>query len=101
MRVTRVTWKVLFYGYGYRWLRPRDNMTVGHYMERSGPIRRQLLGAATGRSCNDLSQCLFLEHFHCSVIPQFFPCRILMFPRDSLCYILHWHARWAGVYLTF
>lgn len=39
--------KVLFYGYSYRWLRPRDDMTVGHYMERSGPIRRQLLGASS------------------------------------------------------
>lgn len=37
--------KVLFYGYSYRWLRPRDNMSVSHYMERSDPIRRQLLGA--------------------------------------------------------
>ena len=37
----------LFYGYAYRWLRPRDNMTVDHYMAESGPIRRQLLGAAT------------------------------------------------------
>ena len=40
--------KVLFLGYGYRWLRPRDNMTVAHYMERSGPTRRQLLGASSG-----------------------------------------------------
>ena len=40
--------KVLFYGYSYRWLRPRDDMTVGHYMERSDPIRRQLLGASKG-----------------------------------------------------
>ena len=38
--------KVLFYGYSYRWLRPRDNMTVDHLMGRIGPIRRQLLGAA-------------------------------------------------------
>lgn len=38
--------KVLFYGYSYRWLRPRDDMTVAHLMERVGPIRRQLLGAA-------------------------------------------------------
>ena len=37
--------KVLFYGYGYRWLQPRDDMTVAHYMDRSDPIRRQLLGA--------------------------------------------------------
>ena len=40
--------KVLFYGYSYRWLRPRDNMTVSHLMERSDPIRRQLLGASSG-----------------------------------------------------
>ena len=38
--------KVLFYGYSYRWLRPRDNMTVDHLMGRINPIRRQLLGAA-------------------------------------------------------
>jgi ectoine hydroxylase-related dioxygenase (phytanoyl-CoA dioxygenase family) len=38
--------KVLFYGYSYRWLRPRDDMTVGHYLDRCGPIRRQLLGAS-------------------------------------------------------
>ena len=43
-----LTRKVLFYGYGYRWLRPRDDMTVGHYLERSDPIRRQLLGVSTG-----------------------------------------------------
>lgn len=38
--------KVLFYGYSYRWLRPRDDMQVSHYMERIDPIRRQLLGAS-------------------------------------------------------
>lgn len=38
--------KVLFYGYSYRWLRPRDNMTVDHLMGRLDPIRQQLLGAA-------------------------------------------------------
>ena len=41
-----VTRRVLFYGYSYRWLRPRDNMTVDHYMDRCDPIRRQLLGAS-------------------------------------------------------
>jgi ectoine hydroxylase-related dioxygenase (phytanoyl-CoA dioxygenase family) len=41
-----VTRKVLFYGYSYRWLKPRDNMTVAHYMERCDPVRRQLLGAS-------------------------------------------------------
>ena len=41
-----VTRKVLFYGYSYRWLRPRDNMTVDHYLADADPIRRQLLGAS-------------------------------------------------------
>ncbi len=46
---SNMTRKVLFYGYSYRWLRPRDNMTVAHFMERCDPIRQQLLGAsATG-----------------------------------------------------
>jgi len=45
---SEVTRKVLFYGYSYRWLKPRDNMTVAHYMDRCDPIRRQLLGASTG-----------------------------------------------------
>ena len=44
---TDVMRKVVFLGYGYRWLRPRDNMTVAHYMQRSSPIRRQLLGASS------------------------------------------------------
>jgi hypothetical protein len=40
-----VTRKVLFYGYSYRWLRPKDDMTIPpELMERSDPIRRQLLG---------------------------------------------------------
>ena len=37
--------KVLFYGYSYRWLRPRDDMTVDHLLDRCDPIRQQLLGA--------------------------------------------------------
>ena len=45
---SNITRKVLFYGYSYRWLRPRDNMTVDRYIERSDPIRRQLLGTSTG-----------------------------------------------------
>ncbi|MEE2992671.1 MAG: phytanoyl-CoA dioxygenase family protein [Gemmatimonadota bacterium] len=40
------TRKVLFYGYSYRWLKPRDDMTVAHYMDRCDPVRRQLLGDA-------------------------------------------------------
>ena len=43
-----ITRKVLFYGYSYRWLRPRDDVTVGHFIDRCDPIRRQLLGASTG-----------------------------------------------------
>ena len=41
---SNITRKVLFYGYSYRWLKPRDDMTVAHYMSRCDPIRRQLLG---------------------------------------------------------
>jgi hypothetical protein len=40
------TRKVLFYGYSYRWLKPRDDMTVAHLMDRCSPVRRQLLGAS-------------------------------------------------------
>ena len=44
--VSAIARKVLFYGYSYRWLRPRDDQTVEHLFERSDPIRRQLLGYA-------------------------------------------------------
>ena len=40
------TRKALFYGYSYRWLKPRDNMTVSHYMADADPVRKQLLGAS-------------------------------------------------------
>ena len=43
-----ITRRALFYGYSYRWLRPRDNMTVDHVMDRCDPIRQQLLGKSTG-----------------------------------------------------
>jgi ectoine hydroxylase len=39
-----VTRKVLFYGYGYRWIRTKDDMTVRDLWPSSSPIRRQLLG---------------------------------------------------------
>jgi hypothetical protein len=39
-----VTRKVLFYGYGYRWIRTKDDMTVSHLWDEANPIRRQLLG---------------------------------------------------------
>jgi ectoine hydroxylase len=38
------TRKALFYGYAYRWLRTKDEMTVQHLYPRLDPIRRQLLG---------------------------------------------------------
>ena len=41
-----VTRKVIFLGYSYRWLRPRDDMTVDRYLEDADPIRQQLLGAS-------------------------------------------------------
>jgi ectoine hydroxylase-related dioxygenase (phytanoyl-CoA dioxygenase family) len=39
-----VTRKVLFYGYGYRWIRTKDDMTVQSLWEKADPVRRQLLG---------------------------------------------------------
>ncbi len=47
---SNVTRKVLFYGYGYRWIRTKDNMTVQTLWESSSPIQRQLLG--WGVNCN-------------------------------------------------
>ncbi len=41
---SNITRKVLFYGYGYRWIRTKDDMTVASLWEHSDPIRRQLLG---------------------------------------------------------
>lgn len=41
-----VTRKALFYGYGYRWLRPKDDMSISAAMlANNDPIRRQLMGA--------------------------------------------------------
>lgn len=45
-----VTRKILFYGYGYRWLRPKDDMTVQGLWEKSDPVRRQMLGWSV--NCN-------------------------------------------------
>jgi hypothetical protein len=45
-----VTRKVLFYGYGYRWIRTKDDMTVEELWPRCAPIRRQMLG--DGVNCN-------------------------------------------------
>ncbi|AIE84488.1 phytanoyl-CoA dioxygenase family protein [Fimbriimonas ginsengisoli] len=45
-----VTRKVLFYGYGYRWIRTKDDMTVQSLWPNCDPIRKQLLGF--GETCN-------------------------------------------------
>jgi len=42
--VSAITRKVLWLGYAYRWLRPKDAMTVEHLYPKLDPIRRQLLG---------------------------------------------------------
>lgn len=44
------TRKVIWYGYSYRWLKPKDAMTVSHLYSQLDPIRRQILGA--GQSAN-------------------------------------------------
>ena len=38
--------KAIFYGYSYRWLRPRDNTRIEDFDDCRDPIRRQLLGAS-------------------------------------------------------
>lgn len=42
-----ITYRAVFIGYSYRWFHPTVDMSVSHLMERSDPIRRQLLGATT------------------------------------------------------
>lgn len=42
--MSQLTRKVIWYGYSYRWLRPKDEMTVRHLYPSLDPIRRQLLG---------------------------------------------------------
>lgn len=38
------TRKVIWYGYAYRWLRAKDEMTVAHLYPTLDPIQRQILG---------------------------------------------------------
>lgn len=47
---SEITRKILFYCYGYRWIRTKDDMTVQSLWEHSDPIRKQLLGYGT--NCN-------------------------------------------------
>jgi ectoine hydroxylase len=45
--VSTMTRKVIWYGYSYRWLRPKDAMTVEHLYANLDPIQRQILGDGT------------------------------------------------------
>jgi ectoine hydroxylase len=46
--LSEMTRKSLFFGYGYRWLRPMDYLTMpDQLIRRCDPIRRQLLGDCT------------------------------------------------------
>lgn len=48
------TRKVVWYGYAYRWLRPKDEMTVRHLFPGLDAVRRQLLGDGTSANgCYD------------------------------------------------
>ena len=47
------TRKVVWIGYAYRWLRPKDEMTVSGLLESADPIRRQLLGRGSANSAYD------------------------------------------------
>jgi hypothetical protein len=42
--LSSLTRKVVWFGYSYRWLRPKDEMTVRHLYPQLDPIRRQILG---------------------------------------------------------
>ena len=46
INTSNITRKALFYGYSYRWLKPRDDMTVEHYLADADPVRKQLLGVS-------------------------------------------------------
>jgi ectoine hydroxylase len=41
---SEITRKVVWLGYSYRWLKPKDAMTVSHLYPRLDPIQRQILG---------------------------------------------------------
>ncbi len=50
MNTSSLTRKVLWYGYSYRWLKPKDAMTVEHLRPKVDPVKQQLLGG--GLSAN-------------------------------------------------
>lgn len=39
--------KVIWYGYAYRWMQPKDEMTVTHLYHKLSPVQRQILGGGT------------------------------------------------------
>ena len=45
--------KVIWLGYSYRWLRPKDEMTVEHLYPQLSPIECQLLGTGPANSAYD------------------------------------------------
>jgi ectoine hydroxylase-related dioxygenase (phytanoyl-CoA dioxygenase family) len=47
------TRKVVWIGYSYRWLRPKDGLSVSHLLPTLDPIRRQLLGAGSANGTYD------------------------------------------------
>lgn len=48
------TRKVVWMGYAYRWLRPKDAMTVAHLLPKLDPICRQILGdGVSANGCYD------------------------------------------------
>lgn len=48
-----ITRKVVWLGYSYRWLKPKDDMTVSHLLDAADPIRAQLLGAGSANGVYD------------------------------------------------
>ena len=44
MNTSSLTRKVVWYGYSYRWLKPKDAMTVEHLLPTVDPVKQQLLG---------------------------------------------------------
>ena len=53
MNTSDITRKVLWLGYSYRWMQPKDEMTVEHLLAGAPPVRRQLLGAGSANSTYD------------------------------------------------
>lgn len=48
-----ITRKVVWIGYSYRWIKPKDEMSVAHLIPNADPVRAQLLGAGNANSVYD------------------------------------------------